>query len=478
MILYHAITNYHILEMMLYKKMFHENEEVILILPDFINKKLPFYKDLEELGFFDKVYEFPYSGNKVEFANDESSIGRTFKEIVGVGIEEFDEIYIACAQYCLTKYVLSENMKFFNIEDGAGSLCQHKYAIEAMTKMNYNLGTWARENEILTGKNKNIIKNICNLSAQKLELEVDNIIDFNVAEVLKHTDLAYIDKIKKFFKAPEKMYVGEKAALILTQHFANIRLMSVEEQIYMYQLVIDFYAENYNIVIKRHPDDWVNYDEDLQNIQHIESLFPFELVPYILSNGKFDIAITVSSASISNIDSLIPKKIYCGIYFIYHYKEMVRVYYILKLLEKNKQKNIVFCNVYEDLVKNLLEYSDANLENNKIIFVNNTEDLELDINSESVFVFGDDISSDIIDKFLDEVDKTNGEVFLVGKNYNSDIVEKFKRFKIEKNKNKEKIIADLDDEYIFGRTNYDYSNLELSKTLAQTGITTKLIVEN
>lgn len=478
MILYHAITNYHILEMMLYKKMFHEDETVILILPDFIKNKLPFYMDLEKQGFFDKVYEFPYWDNRDEFANDESSIERVFKQIVGVGIEEFDEIYIACAQYCLTKYVLSENLNFFNIEDGAGSLCQYKYAIEGITKMDYNLGTWARENEILTGKNKNIIKNICNLSAQQLELEVDNIIDFNVTEVLKYTDMAYIDKIKKFFKAPENVCVGEKTALLLTQHFANIQLMSVEQQIYMYQLIIDFYAENYNIVIKRHPDDWVKYEEDLQNVQQIDRLFPSELLPYISSEGKFDIAITVNSASISNMDTFIPKRIYSGTYFIYHYKEMIRVYYILKLLEENKQKNIVFCNVYEDIIENLLEYSDVNLENNNLIFTSSIDGVELDINSDTIFVFGEGICSDTINKLLDEIDKMNCEVFLAGKDYKDDIVEKFTRFKIEKTKIKEKIIDDLEDEYIYGRTNYNYSNIDLSKTLKQTGIITRLMIEN
>ena len=57
MVLYHAVSSYQLLEVMLHRIAFHEKEKAILILPDFITGKYPQYKKLKQ--FFDTVYLFP-----------------------------------------------------------------------------------------------------------------------------------------------------------------------------------------------------------------------------------------------------------------------------------------------------------------------------------------------------------------------------------------------------------------------------------
>ena len=48
MVLYHAVSSYQLLEVMLHRIAFHEKEKAILILPDFITGKYPQYKKLKK----------------------------------------------------------------------------------------------------------------------------------------------------------------------------------------------------------------------------------------------------------------------------------------------------------------------------------------------------------------------------------------------------------------------------------------------
>ena len=44
MVLYHAVSSYQLLEVILHRMAFHGNDKAVLILPDFITGKYPKYK--------------------------------------------------------------------------------------------------------------------------------------------------------------------------------------------------------------------------------------------------------------------------------------------------------------------------------------------------------------------------------------------------------------------------------------------------
>lgn len=60
MVLYHAVSSYQLLEVMLHRKLVHSQERAVLLLPDFITEKYPWYRKLASCRFFDEVYLFPY----------------------------------------------------------------------------------------------------------------------------------------------------------------------------------------------------------------------------------------------------------------------------------------------------------------------------------------------------------------------------------------------------------------------------------
>ena len=63
MILYHAITTYHILKFCVHKLRFHPMEKAILLVPDFLVRKPIGLSEPSLSGIFEKVYFF-YLGKK------------------------------------------------------------------------------------------------------------------------------------------------------------------------------------------------------------------------------------------------------------------------------------------------------------------------------------------------------------------------------------------------------------------------------
>lgn len=60
LVLYHAVSSYQLLEVMLHRMQVHLEDRAILLLPDFIVEKYPQYKKLRTMGFFHRVYLLPY----------------------------------------------------------------------------------------------------------------------------------------------------------------------------------------------------------------------------------------------------------------------------------------------------------------------------------------------------------------------------------------------------------------------------------
>ena len=68
-------------------------------------------------------------------------------------------------------------------------------------------------------------------------------------------------------------------AILLTQHFANLNMMSEEEQIRSYKLLRINVLQDVPLIIKKHPDDFLNYRKIFPDAECIKEIFPAELLP-------------------------------------------------------------------------------------------------------------------------------------------------------------------------------------------------------
>lgn len=66
LVLYHAVSSFQLLEVMLHRMLVHENARAVLVLPDFITEKYPQVCRLAARQWFDTVVLFPICGFRME----------------------------------------------------------------------------------------------------------------------------------------------------------------------------------------------------------------------------------------------------------------------------------------------------------------------------------------------------------------------------------------------------------------------------
>ena len=78
--------------------------------------------------------------------------------------------------------------------------------------------------------------------------------------------------------------------------------MSEEEQECLYQKVISILNKRELLIIKRHPDDKIDYKKIAPDVEIIQEIFPAELLPYIFKGRKRPKVIyTFNSTGIGNL---------------------------------------------------------------------------------------------------------------------------------------------------------------------------------
>lgn len=279
MLLYHSITSYHLLNAILHKLKYNPNEYTVLILPDFITSKYPYYKLLEN-NFFDKVLLFPY----LKIPHTETTIRDCVKEAyescIGFGITSFSKIYIAGTHFYFTDYLLARNIKFSCFEEACG-LYSRCTVLEDMIVKNYPIQyKWAKTNGLLDYSNNLIDEVFLQISAQENFMPKNRCINFSTTDILQTIGKLNRENILKFFT--KKIYFGgRKSVILLTEQFANLGCMSELQQKQVYLELAHGKLKNKKVVVKPHPDDNIDYREIFPDAEIITEKFPSELLPFV-----------------------------------------------------------------------------------------------------------------------------------------------------------------------------------------------------
>lgn len=366
MILYHIITTYQLLYCMVHREVFHKDERAYLLLPDFIESKFPHFLELKG-AFFDEVFTF--SNSYLATAKDKEiffeKVNKHFNTIFSDGrleINELKDIYVAGAQGFFGAYLVNNEIPFTFIEEGCGLLSQPEVLesiAEGISEIRHQI---SKEFGLYTGDNPWVKKRICNLNAQNEGFHANNIEHFDVVETLTHLDNGFRDKVLNFFGINKKIPVKENSLLLLTQHFANLKVMSFEDQKKIYQTVVEYFTKGYNLLIKPHPDDLMYYDTMFPESIVIREKFPSELIPFVFSNPPREI-MTISSTAINSLKSYFMEPIRFTVEYEKHFSITHKYYSLLKILGE-LSRYINFSGVYTHsadiiLLQNLLKYSDV-----------------------------------------------------------------------------------------------------------------------
>lgn len=321
-ILYHAISSYQILEVMLHRRVYHADDFCVLLLPDFIVEKYPQYKRLAagknaSKKLFDEVFLFPY----LRIAHSgEAQIRRTtarfYETAVPHPIESFAKIYVAGAHFYFSLYLIEKGVSFSFFEDAAGMMSRPRVLRDAL-RVNYPLHARIAEvYGLFDGTHPLIRERICLVKAQHGEAQgseiplqkirrqatqmremqtwetqiqetqirrtpelESRIVNFSVEEQLVMAGAAARRRILHFFL--RHRIWGCAQAVLLTQQFANLGIMTQAQQEELYRNLAENELCGVRLVIKMHPDDTVDYREIFPGARIIRQVFPAELLPYV-----------------------------------------------------------------------------------------------------------------------------------------------------------------------------------------------------
>ena len=280
LVLYHAVSSYQLLEVILHRAVFHEHDRAVLFVPDFITSKYPQIQKLVSLHFFDMVCLFPYL--QIPHENEKqvfSDTARGFHQICPYDITEFSKIYVAGAHFYFSLYLCANQIPFVFFEDAAGMLSRWEILPQALQQKYPLHAALAQKYGLFDGSNPNITARICLKRAQTMDVFGKNDQDFCVEDALQNLSAHERRKLVRFFV--RKKIHTKAQAILLTQQFANLGIMSETDQEHLYRELASGILYGIRLAIKKHPDDTLNYHRIFPDTEILPGVFPCELLPYV-----------------------------------------------------------------------------------------------------------------------------------------------------------------------------------------------------
>lgn len=299
MILYQALSSYQILECMVHRQVFHREETCVLILGTYITERMPGYRELKTEGFFDEVCLFRFGGYRGSDEEIIREVEKEFQKAVPYAPERFDKILAAGIHTCLQVFFAARKIPFEMFEDGSGALSRpwvlaeiHKRSAPGKYELIDRYGLYDHSCPMIT-------KKYCDMKAQEPGFADEKAEDFQVMEQFQRLPERVRGQIRQIFRLP---FLGDRrdCVLLLTQQFANLGQLSLEDQIRIYRHLFDYYLRNKKVLIKPHPDDILYYRLLFPGTEIIREPFPSELLPLAFQEMPRTIC-TVSSTGINQI---------------------------------------------------------------------------------------------------------------------------------------------------------------------------------
>ncbi len=331
MLLFHAVSTYQLLLLIEYKIKYHMMDKVVFLIPYVLIQKFPQYDNLR--NYFEDILLYDAGTPQYRNKSVEEGVREYFEMIFKTkkyNILDFSEIYVGCAHGYFGIYLASNDIPFIFFEDAAGMLSRPDILIgideRAPIRRSYNI-----KYGLYDGTCPCIKKIVCNKKAQSIEF--DQVEHFDVVEELLRLPEKDREWIKKFFTDVEVFDIKKNAVLFLTQHFANLQVLSFAQQVLVYQTVFDYFFEGKDIVIKPHPSDIMYYGKLFPQYKIIREVFPSEFLPIMFTN-KPDMIATISSTAINNLFPYFSKCFCLGTQYEKDFVYTHKYYVAVQIMEK------------------------------------------------------------------------------------------------------------------------------------------------
>lgn len=412
MIIYHAVTTYHILKCAIHKLLFHRDEEAVILLPGFI-VRIPDGLRRTKKAIFDEAIYFDWDRRMLPENEDNKEhyinyIDKKLKTALGNNFrDKVNEINVCRAEYFFGIYLCDRNYKFRWFEEADGRFSDPQPIIN--NDLNWALrGKLAREYGLYTGSNDCVTKKYINFDAQIEPVDDPLAEDFNVNDLLSQLDKKSQKALLDFFGVPDDIYFEQPSALFLTQHFANLRMLSYEEHALCYQLTADFFLEGYNIYYKWHPSDCMPYTDFMNDAKMISGDFPSELLSLVIDK-KIDVSASVSSTGVYNLRNISNRILTFTEDYLQSFMQNHIYYFFARLAKTLPEHRIASVGLNRSQLLNMLDFG-VDMIDPEADFINDLSEAPSEKNT--LYLIGDSetITEDAAEKLF--VDANENDVFV------------------------------------------------------------------
>lgn len=304
-VLYHSISSYQLLEVLLHRQLFHPESWAVLLLPDFIGEKYPQWQQLKRRGFFNEVRLFPYlqiphGDSPQEAGRIASQACEAYDRLDLPPLEEFSKRYVAGAQFYFSLVLLERGLPFSFFEDAAGTLSRPQREAGILAAKFPVHAAIAQERGLFSGQNPLIREVFCCGEAQTGPVSLAcPLWDFSVERALQCVPPGWRRKLVRFF-LPYSLHT-QADTILLTQQLSNLGLMTQEQQLELYRSLWEGPLQRGKLLVKKHPDDPLDYRQALPGAEILSQPFPAELLPYVFRGRKPRRVCGLNSAALVNL---------------------------------------------------------------------------------------------------------------------------------------------------------------------------------
>lgn len=298
-VLYHAVSSYQLLEVMLHRLLFHPADRAALLLPDFITRKYSQAKGRAIRRFFDEAYLFPYL--HIPHREEErvlEDVERSYARLVPRDPADFSAVYVAGAHFYFSLYLIARRIPFVFFEDAAGMLSRSGELHDTLAAKYPVHAAIARRHGLFDGENPLVRAVVCLKRAQTIDVSGERFLDFSVEDALEALPAQTRRQVVRFFLRRRIRKTGQ--AVLLTQQLANQGVLDEAGQRRAYERLRDGPLRGLSLVIKPHPDDTLSYTDIFPGAAVLRKPFPSELLPYVFRQ-KPPVLYTLDSTGCENL---------------------------------------------------------------------------------------------------------------------------------------------------------------------------------
>ena len=400
MVFYYVITNYHILNCILHKLKYNKNKKTVLYVSEWHPEYLKMVKNIKKANFFDDVFVlreviFPSGNNKIGMKKIKDEIDYITVETDkknNIDFSNYDEINIWGDHYGLGVYLNNKGIKYNYFEDGSGLLSNPSLLMNNLKKVEYSHYQILKYLK-LPGGSSNVLNRYGDLNAQLSDYYDKKDIHFSAKEELQKVSKVVLKRMISVF---DNSFVVEDFSnydIILTFHYNNFGLLTLDEQRLFYSYLIDFFGHD-KIVIKPHPSDvQADYKKWFPTLKILPRKLPSEFLP-LLVESNFNSAITGWSTSVNGLRDKVNSIVNFDQQIDYKYKILLKYYMISKLIVNllNEEYSIICYGFSINYVKNFID-NFKNSTNYQYFNCNDVDEI-MNINGKKVVIF-DKVTSEL-----------------------------------------------------------------------------------